>query len=80
LFEILSWEIKAFSVSYVLKIKTDGRVWRHISVYGSPCEEGKEDLFSEIHSLFLDKKLSSLISGDFNLVRYQKDKSNGAIN
>jgi hypothetical protein len=80
LFEILSWEIKAFLVSYVLKIKTNGRVWRHISVYGSPCEEGKEEFISELHSLFLDKNLPTLISGDFNLVRYQKDKSNGAIN
>jgi exonuclease III len=80
LFEIIAWDIKVFSVSCILKNKVDSRVWRHISVYGSPYEEGKEEFLSELHTLFLDNNLPTLVSGDFNLVRFQEDKSNGVVN
>jgi exonuclease III len=80
LFEIIAWDIKDFSVSCILKNKVDSRVWRHISVYGSPYEEGKEEFLSELHTLFLDNNLPTLVSGDFNLVRFQEDKSNGVVN
>ena len=79
-FEVLSWDIKDFSVSCLLRNKVDSKIWRHISVYGSPYEEGKESFISELHSLFIDNTYPTLISGDFNLVRYQKDKSNGNVN
>lgn len=48
-------------------------------MYGSPYEEGKDDFLSELHYLFLDDKTPTLIGGDFNLVRYKKDKSNGKV-
>jgi hypothetical protein len=46
-FEIVSWDIKNFSVSCVLKNKVDNKIWRHISIYGSPYEEGKEEFISQ---------------------------------
>ena len=79
-FEVLAWDIKEFYVSCLLRNKVDSRVWRHVSVYGSPYEEGKEGFISELHSLFIDNTYPTLISGDFNLVRYQKVKSNGNVN
>ena len=48
-FKVLSWDIKSFSVSCLLKNKLDIKVWRHISLYGSPYEEGKENFISELH-------------------------------
>jgi exonuclease III len=80
IFDIIAWDIKSFSVSCVIRNKVDSVVWRHVSVYGSPYEEGKEEFISELHSIFLDTKIPTLISGDFNLVRFQKDKSNGIVN
>jgi hypothetical protein len=74
--EVLSWEIKSVSVSCTLRNRLDSVIWRHISIYGSPYEGGKEDFISELHSLFVDSSILTLISGDFNLVRYQEDKSN----
>ena len=49
-------------------------------MYGSPYEEGKESFISELHLLFIDNSYPTLISGDFNLVRGAKDKSNGVVN
>jgi hypothetical protein len=63
-----------------LKTKLIQKIWRHIFVYGSPYEEGKEEFLSELHTLFLDNNLPTLVSGDFNLVRFQEDKSNGVVN
>jgi hypothetical protein len=40
----------------------------HVSVYGSPYDEGKEEFISKLHSLFLDTSLPTLVSGDFNLI------------
>jgi endonuclease/exonuclease/phosphatase family metal-dependent hydrolase len=80
LFEVLSWEIKTISVACTLKQKLDGKIWRFISVYRSPYEEGKEEYISELHSSFVDNNIPTLIGGDFNLVRFQKDKSNGVVN
>jgi hypothetical protein len=50
-----------------------------ISVYGSPYKEGKEEFISKLHSLFLDSSVPTLIGGDFNLVSYQSDKTNGIV-
>ena len=39
----------------------------------------KKAFISELHSLLVDFQGHSLIGGDFNLVRFQSDKSNGNI-
>lgn len=51
-----------------------------MTVYGSCYEEHKEDFISELHSLFVQDSIPTLIGGDFNLVRFATDKSNGNIN
>ena len=78
-FDVLTWEVRDFSISCTLKIKSSGVTFRVINVYGSPYEEGKESFISELHSLFVDCDLMTLIGGDFNLVRFSTDKSNGKI-
>jgi hypothetical protein len=49
-------------------------------IYGSPYEEGKQDFIDELHSIMEKWQGPTLIGGDFNLVRFVSDKSNGVIN
>jgi hypothetical protein len=49
-------------------------------VYRSPYEEGKSDFIVELHSILGKWQGPTLIGGDFNLVRFASDKSNGRIN
>jgi hypothetical protein len=39
-FDLISWEIKNFAISVVVKIKSYGVLIRLTTVYGSPYEEG----------------------------------------
>lgn len=80
IFDIISWDVRDFSVSCIVSIKSSGTQARFITVYGSPYEEGKEDFLSELHGLFIDNPIPTLIGGDFNLVRSCKDKNNGNVN
>lgn len=80
IFYVLSWNVLKFSVSCILKLKSSGISFRLVYVYGSPYDEGKDDFISELHNLCLDDHHPTLFGGDFNLTRYQKDKSNGRIN
>ena len=80
IFEAVAWSHLDFSVSCLVNLKTTGQTFRIITVYGSPYEEGKEAFISELHTLFLDTHIPTLIGGDFNLVRNAADKSNGSIN
>lgn len=41
-FDIISWDIRKFSVSCVLKHKVKKKEFRVTTVYASPYEEGKE--------------------------------------
>ena len=78
-FDIISWDIRDFSVSVIVKIKSLDVTVRVITVYGPSYDDKKEAFISELHSLFLDFQGHTLIGGDFNLVRFQSDKSNGVI-
>ncbi|XBH61956.1 hypothetical protein VPH35_116304 [Triticum aestivum] len=80
IFEIIAWSHLDFSVSCELRHKCNGNLFRVITMYGSPYEEGKGAFISELHTLFVDFKIPTLIGGDFNLVRNVKEKSNGVIN
>jgi hypothetical protein len=78
-FEVISSDIKSFSVSTVVRIKKSfGIVVRLTIAYGSPYE-GKDTFILELHELFLSWDGPAMIGGDFNLVRSQSDKSNGVI-
>ena len=79
LFDILSWEIRKFSIACQVNFRPKNLSLTFISVYGSPYEEGKEEFISELHSILMGTSGPMLIAGDFNLVRYQTDKSNGNV-
>ena len=79
-FEIISWDILKFSISCKVKIVGKDIEFRVVTVYGSSYEEHKEEFISELHSLFVENAAPTLVGGDFNLVRFSRDKSNGNIN
>ena len=80
MFDIISWDVLLFSVSVIVRHKALNLALRFINVYGSSYEEQKDNFISELHGLFVDYQGHTIIGGDFNLVRYQSDKSNGVIN
>jgi hypothetical protein len=50
-------------------------------IYGSSYEEKKMDFISKLHIVLSAWQDPTLVGvGDFNLVRYQKDKNTGNIN
>jgi hypothetical protein len=78
-FDIISWDIKEFSISVIVRLKTKDIINRVIRVFGSSYEDKKEAFISELYSLFINYHGHTIIGGDFNLVRFQSDKSNGVI-
>jgi hypothetical protein len=48
-------------------------------VYGATYEDRKHAFIDELHDFCGKKNIPVIIGGDFNLVRYQKDKSNGCV-
>jgi hypothetical protein len=48
-------------------------------VYGAAKEERKQNFIVELHNILLNEKTPTILGGDFNLVRFQKDKSNGRV-
>jgi hypothetical protein len=49
-------------------------------VYGSPYEESKVEFIDELHLIMGLLGGSTLLGGDFNLVRRQKEKNNDSVN
>lgn len=69
-----------FLLSVMVKDKKTNFVWRCIVVYGSPYEDSKQEFLDELHKVMFDWNGPTMIGGDFNLVRFTSDKSNGQIN
>lgn len=59
--------------------KRNRKKYRIATVYGA-AEEGRKQWFvDELHSMLTGRKEATIIGGDFNLVRFQSDKSNGNV-
>ena len=69
-----------YSVATIVRNCQDNFVWRLITVYGSPYDEGKQEFINELENLLDNWDGPTVIGGDFNLVCNVKDKSNGVIN
>jgi hypothetical protein len=80
LIEVLSWQKFKFCLSVMVKIVCDKLVWKLIVVYGSPYDESKNEFVDELHMVMGDGNDPVILGGDYNLVRSQKEKSNGVVN
>ena len=61
-FDVISWSQLESSIRCLVKVKTDGQIFRLIMVYGSSYEEGKRPLFLKItRSLLIWIPLPSLV-------------------
>jgi hypothetical protein len=79
LFEVEKWTIREFPVSCHFVSKKDGFKGSMTIVYGAPDKERKQKFIDELYAIFMNKNELVLLGGDFNLVRFQEDKSNGLV-
>ena len=78
--DILNWQYFQYYAVLIVKNSLDKFIWRLIVVYGSPYEDTKVEFINELHLVMGGWQGPTLIGEDFNLVRSQREKSNGIIN
>jgi hypothetical protein len=77
--ELLGWQDFKYCVVLIVRNNSDRFTMRLIVVYGSPYEETKLEFIDELHLIMGNWEGATLVGGDFNLVRTQKEKkTNGA--
>jgi hypothetical protein len=80
MFEIISWQGFELCVVSIVKNTLDMLISRLVIVYASPYEESNLTFLEELDGILANWHGPILIGGDFNLVRNQKEKSNGVVN
>jgi exonuclease III len=78
--ELINWQLFQFCAVSVVKNMVDNLIWRLIVVYGSPYEETKLEFIEELDMVMAKWNGPTLVGGDFNLVRSQKEKNNDIVN
>jgi hypothetical protein len=78
--EVLGWQGFKYCAIMIIRNNTDKFTWSLIVVYGSPYDETKLEFIDELHFVMGLWDGPTLIGGDFNLVRSQKEKNNGMVN
>jgi hypothetical protein len=79
-FEMSSWQPFNFCAALLVKNLRDNFIWRLIVVYGSAYDEHKLDFLNELHLVMGMWQGPTLVGGDFNLIRSQKEKNKGPMN
>jgi hypothetical protein len=63
LFEVCRWIVHTFSISMLIKNKTNGVVWRINSVYGLAYDEHKLEFINELHNVCASWNGPTLVGG-----------------
>jgi hypothetical protein len=71
---MLGWQDFKYCVVLIVKNNSNKFTRRLIVVYGSPYEETKLEFIDELHLVMGNWEGPTLVGGDFNLVRTQKEK------
>jgi hypothetical protein len=79
-FSLISWQEFQYARVALIKKITNSFIWRLAVVYGSPYEESKVEFIYELHLIMGLWGGPTLLGGDFNLVRSQKEKSDVPVN
>jgi hypothetical protein len=77
-FSILSWQCLQHAAVAMVKNNNEGFIWKLVVIYGTPYNE-HGGFINELHLIMGSWAHPTLLGGDFNLVRNQKEKSNGVI-
>jgi hypothetical protein len=67
-------------MTIMIKNIANGFIWRVVAIYGPAYEENKKEFIDELHCIMGCWDGPTLLGGDFNIVRNQREKSNGVIN
>jgi exonuclease III len=78
-FDTIAWQYFKCCAVVIIRNQCDNSVWRLIIVYGFPYEDTKLKFINELHEVMGAWSGPTLIGGDFNQVRSQKEKNNGVI-
>jgi hypothetical protein len=79
MFEVDNWLTGEFFISCDIVNWRDKFKSRLCVVYQAAYEEKKQGFVDELYDFCRKTNIPIIIGGDFNLVRYQKDKSNGCV-
>lgn len=71
---VISVVKRQFSLSVVLKNRTDNQVWMYTIVYGPVISTLKSDFWAELRQIRLSWTGLWLVSGDFNSIRSRSEK------
>ena len=75
--ELLDHSDGEFHIKFNIRNKSDNFVWSLVAVYGAAQEEFKAAFLRELVNLAKDKSHPIIIGGDFNMLRYLREKSKG---
>lgn len=78
--EVIDIDLGEFFISMMIETKKDRKRWRVVNVYGLVQADRKEKFLQELTDVMLTQSDPVIIGGDFNLVRFAEEKSNGQIN
>lgn len=79
-YELQNADVRVFSVTAMVRRKTDNSVWTITGVYGPQSDSDKLLFLDEIRSVRQHVMASWVILGDFNLIYRACDKNNARVN
>jgi len=79
-FNMVVGDVLKFSVSVMLTNKSNGFVWKLVVVYGPAYDDFRQEFLDELETVMGSWNDPTMVGGDFNLVRFASDKSNGVYN
>jgi endonuclease/exonuclease/phosphatase family metal-dependent hydrolase len=75
--EVLASSDGEYHIKLTIRNKADDFTWSLVVVYRAAQDEFKADFLHELGNLAKDNPYLILIGGDFNLLRFQHEKSKG---
>ena len=75
IYDVVSFKQGEFMIQLNLWDKQARMKWNLLIVYGAAQEEGKMTFLSELSNFYSINQEPMLIGGDFNIIRYAKEKS-----
>jgi hypothetical protein len=75
--DVLASSDGEYHIKLTIRNKADNFIWSLVAVYGAAQDAFKADFLCELVNLAKDNRYPMIIGGDFNLLRFQHEKSKG---